>query len=146
MKIKLIWVGKTKEPFIAEGIGKFIRLLRPYADIAVTEVKEERGKDIQRMVEKEGERVTKLGLPYVLLDEKGKCLTSVEFAGFVRRHPHDLNFLIGGAYGVSDLVKEKAADSIALSKMTLTHEMARLFLLEQLYRAHTILQKRGYHH
>jgi 23S rRNA (pseudouridine1915-N3)-methyltransferase len=146
MKIRLMWVGKTKERFIDEGVRKYAALLKPYADVSVAEIKEEKGKDIQMMLEKEGRRIKKSGTPYILLDEKGKCLTSVQFADFMRRHPGDITFLLGGAYGVSEEVKGAAKETIALSKMTLTHEMSRLLLLEQLFRAYTIIHKRGYHH
>lgn len=146
MKIQLIWVGKTKERFILEGIDKYIRLLRPYAEVSITEIKEEKGRDIQRMRAKEDERIDRLQIPYVLLDEKGKNLSSVEFAKFLEDCRPAISFVVGGAYGVSDHVKEMARERIALSQMTLTHEMARLVLAEQLYRAFTILHKRGYHH
>jgi 23S rRNA (pseudouridine1915-N3)-methyltransferase len=146
MKIRLMWVGKTKERFIEEGIRKYAALLKPYADVRITEIKEEKGKDIQKMLEKEGGRIMKSGPPYVLLDEKGKCLTSVQFADFMGRHAGNIAFLLGGAYGVSREVKEAARETIALSKMTLTHEMSRLLLMEQIFRAYTIIHKRGYHH
>jgi len=146
MKIRLIWVGKTKERFIVDGINKYMRLLKPFAELGVTEVKEEKGTDIQRIKEKEGERIMRLQTPYVLLDEQGKNLTSVEFAEFMDRYPHGINFVTGGAYGVSDAVRSGAQTKIALSKMTFTHEMSRLFLLEQIYRGFTITRKRGYHH
>ncbi len=146
MKIRLAWVGKTKERFIQEGIEKYLRLLKPFADIAVSEIREEKGKDIQRMVEKEGERILKLRVPYVLLDERGKEYTSVAFADFLAARQPAVQFVVGGAYGVSDGVKAAAQSSLALSRMTLTHEMSRLLLVEQLYRAVTITHKRGYHH
>ncbi len=146
MKIRVIWVGKTKEQFILEGINKFLRLLKPFAGVSITEVKEEKGRPVEEMLEKEGERILKLQLPYVLLDEKGKNLSSPEFARFLEGRGASVNFVLGGAYGVSDRVKERSAATIALSKMTFTHEMARLFLLEQVYRACTIMQNRGYHH
>ncbi len=146
MKIRLAWVGKTKERFIDEGIRKYLRLLRPFADVGVIEIKEEKGKDIHRMVEKEGERILKLPAPYVLLDEKGKGYTSAEFAEFIARRPSPPTFVIGGAYGVSEGVRDASESKVALSKMTLTHEMARLVLVEQVYRAFTIIHKRGYHH
>jgi 23S rRNA (pseudouridine1915-N3)-methyltransferase len=146
MKIRLAWVGKTKERFIQEGIEKYLRLLKPFADVTVTEVKEEKGKDILRMVEKEGERILKLRTPFVLLDERGKEFTSAGFADFLSGHSSGVQFVVGGAYGVSEEVKEAAAGRVALSRMTLTHEMARLLLAEQLYRSLTIMQKRGYHH
>lgn len=146
MKIRVIWAGKTKEQFILEGINKFLRLLKPYAGVSITEVKEEKGRPVEEMLEKEGERILKLQIPYVLLDEKGKNLSSPEFARFLEGRGASVNFVLGGAYGVSDRVKERSAATIALSKMTFTHEMARLFLLEQVYRAFTIMQNRGYHH
>jgi 23S rRNA (pseudouridine1915-N3)-methyltransferase len=146
MKIWVMWVGKTKERFIDEGIRKYAALLKPYADVSIAEIKEEKGKDIQKMLEKEGERIMKTGTPYVLLDEKGKCLTSVQFADFMGKHPGGVTFVLGGAYGVSQEVKEAARETIALSKMTLTHEMSRLLLMEQMFRAYTIIHKRRYHH
>lgn len=146
MKIRLIWAGRTKEQFIIEGIRKYLKLLKPYAEVEISEIKEEKGKDIQRMLEIEGERILSLKTSYVLLDEKGKNLTSAEFAQFIGRHRPVVNFVLGGAYGVSEKVKGMAKDSIALSKMTLTHEMSRMLLLEQIYRAFTIINKRGYHH
>ncbi len=146
MKIRLAWVGKTKERFIDEGVKKYLKLLRPFGDVRVVEVKEEKGKDIHRMVEKEGERILKLPAPYILLDEKGKGFTSVEFAEFLVRLPLLPTFVIGGAYGISERVRDAAGRTVALSKMTLTHEMARLVLVEQIYRAFTIIHKRGYHH
>ncbi len=146
MKINLIWVGKTKERFIHEGQQKYLRLLKAYADVTITEIREEKGKDIGRMLAKEGERIQGLKTPYLLLDEKGETLDSVDFARFIEKLGSSATFLLGGAYGVSEEVKAKAAKKIRLSAMTFTHEMSRLIFLEQLYRAFTILKKRGYHH
>jgi 23S rRNA (pseudouridine1915-N3)-methyltransferase len=146
MKIRLVWVGKTKERCIDEGIKRYLRLLKPFGDVSVVEIREEKGKDIHRMIEKEGERILKLPTPYVLLDEKGKGFTSVEFADFLSRRSPSVTFVTGGAYGVSEKVRETAECMVALSKMTLTHEMARLLLVEQIYRAFAIMHKRGYHH
>ena len=146
MKIKLIWPGKTKEQFILEGIKKFLKLLRSYADISIIETKAEKGSDVRKLLEREGERLLKLHTPYTLFDEKGKSLTSKEFAEYLSGHEPSINFVLGGAYGVSDEVRNTAQDTLSLSRMTFTHEMARLFILEQLYRAFTITHKRGYHH
>jgi 23S rRNA (pseudouridine1915-N3)-methyltransferase len=146
MKIRVIWPGKTKEQFISEGVNKYLKLLRPYAEIIVLELKEERGNDISNMLKKEGERILKLEGPYTLLDEKGDLMTSGEFAGYIAEHVHPVNFVLGGAYGVSEEVKKTAQKKLSLSTMTFTHEMSRLFFLEQLYRAFTIIHKRGYHH
>ena len=146
MKIRLIWPGKTKEQFITEGLNKYLKLLRPYAEISVLEIREEKGNDISKMLKKEGERILKLQVPYILLDEKGDTMTSEEFAGYIAEHVPPVNFVLGGAYGVSDEVKKTAQKKLSLSRMTFTHEMSRLFFLEQLYRAFTIIHKRGYHH
>lgn len=146
MKIRLIWVGKTKERFIDEGIRKYIDLLRPYAEVGITEVREEKGRDIQMMLRKEGERIMKTDRPYILLDERGKSLSSVQLADFIARSGREIRFVLGGAFGVSEDVKGSAAEMISLSKMTLTHEMSRLLLTEQIFRAFTIIHKRGYHH
>lgn len=146
MKINLIWVGKTKEPFIRDGIGKYVRLLKLYADVRITEIKEEKGKDIQGMLQKESERISRLKTDYFLLEEKGRELTSVEFSKFIGNCSSPATFLLGGAFGVSEDIKQKARERISLSKMTFTHEMARVIFLEQLYRSFTIIQNRGYHH
>ena len=146
MKIKVIWPGKTKEQFVLEGSKKYLKLIRPYADIEVIELKEEKGSDVRTVLRKEGERILKLQTPYTLFDEQGETLTSTEFAGYLSKHESSANFVFGGAFGVSEEVKKTARRTIALSRMTFTHEMARLFFLEQLYRAYTIINKRGYHH
>ena len=146
MKMRVIWPGKTKEQFILEGLRKYLKLLRPYADIQTIELKEEKGSDVRKILEKEGERILRLQTPYTLFDEKGEALTSMEFASYVAGHQSSINFVLGGAYGVSEDVKKKALNTISLSRMTFTHEMSRLFFLEQLYRAFTIMHKKGYHH
>ena len=146
MKIRAIWPGKTKEQFILEGLKKYLKLLRPYADIKTIELKEEKGSDVRKILEKEGERILKLQVPYSLFDEKGEPLTSMEFAEYLDENQYSINFVLGGAYGVSDEVKKKAHNAISLSSMTFTHEMSRLVFLEQLFRAFTIIHKRGYHH
>ena len=146
MKIRLVWVGKTRERFILEGLQKYLKLLQPYADIDITEIREEKTRDIGRMLSREGERILSLRTSYVLLDEKGETLDSAAFARFVEKQGSSITFLLGGAYGVAEEVKARARKTIALSAMTFTHEMSRLIFLEQIYRAFTILQKKGYHH
>jgi len=130
MKITVIWPGKTKEQFILEGLRKYLKLLRPYADIHTIELKEEKGSDVRKILEKEGERILRLQTPYTLFDEKGEALTSMEFAAYLAGHQSSINFVLGGAYGVSEEVKKRANDIISLSRMTFTHEMSRLFFLE----------------
>jgi len=109
-------------------------------------LKEEKGRNIARMIEKESERILALKTPYVLLDQEGKGFTSMEFAGMIEKGKIPTNFVIGGSYGVNNIVKEQASNILALSPLTFTHELSRIILLEQIYRAFTIIQKRGYHH
>lgn len=145
MKFRIIWVGKTKERYAAEGVAKYLKLLRPLARVEVVEVKEHKSGTEAERLRKEGERILKQTSSYILLDEKGRELSSVELAESFRDSAGG-DFVLGGPYGVSDEVRKAAVGSISLSRMTLTHEMARLLLLEQLYRAMTILKGGGYHH
>ncbi len=139
-------MGKTKEQFAIEGIRKYLKLLKPYVDVTIKDIREEKVNDIERMREREGDRILKLRTPYMLLDEKGKLLTSAQFAEFIFTRGREISFVIGGAYGVSEEVRQGALDTIALSRMTFTHDMARMVLLEQIYRSFTIRNRRGYHH
>jgi 23S rRNA (pseudouridine1915-N3)-methyltransferase len=138
-------VGKTKERYIAEGIAKYLRLLRPFASVDIVETKEQKGKASDVAIRKEGEGILRKTSSYILFDERGREVSSVEFASILKDRAQ-VDFVLGGAYGVSDDVKNAASDIVALSRMTLTHEMARLLLLEQIYRAMTINRGGGYHH
>ena len=145
MKIRIIWTGKTKERYINEGINHYLKLLGPAARVSIIEVKEEKGREKEKMLAAEGKRILKQAQSYILLDERGKEFTSREFAAFLE-NKSAVDFVMGGPYGVSDEVREKAAGVIALSRMTFTHELARVFFLEQLYRATTIIKGKEYHH
>lgn len=149
-------MGKTRERFIQEGIGKYTRYLKPYADIEIKELKEEKIhdlKDAPLIRKKEAERIFK-ALPtnvfFAALDERGQEFTSHEFAAFINgmleSGVREIAFVIGGAMGLDESVPKKANKSIALSRWTVTHEMARLVLLEQLYRAFTIIKGKTYHY
>ncbi|MBC5993296.1 23S rRNA (pseudouridine(1915)-N(3))-methyltransferase RlmH [Pontibacter cellulosilyticus] len=156
MKIKLIAIGKTDEAFLEEGIQKYLKRLKHYHQVEFTiipdikqggkftadKLKEEEGKLILQKVQ-EGDHL-------ILLDEKGKNFTSSEFAGFLQKKLNavttNLVFVIGGAFGFSPAVYERANDKISLSKMTFSHQMVRLFFTEQLYRGFTILRGEKYHH
>jgi 23S rRNA (pseudouridine1915-N3)-methyltransferase len=141
MRIRILWPGKTKDRSAAEWIEKYLRRLRPLAEVGVVEVKEEKGAAVAR----EGERILRQSRCYVLLDERGREMTSVEFASFLEGRA-EADFVVGGAHGVSAEVRRGAALTMALSRMTLTHEMARVLLLEQIYRALMIARGGGYHH
>lgn len=115
------------------------------AQVSVVEIKEEKGKQKEAALAVEAKKILKQTGDYYLLDERGREFTSVEFAHFLKEK-EGVDFVIGGPFGISGEVREKSKGSIALSKMTLTHEMARLLFLEQLYRAFTILKGKEYHH
>lgn len=145
MKARIFWVGKTKEKYLTEGISRYLKMLKHMAQVSAIEIKEEKGKEREAALSMEGKRILRQTGPYILLDEKGRELSSMGFAKFLE-DKNNIDFVMGGPHGVSDEVKEKAADKIALSKMTLTHEMARLVFLEQFYRALTIIKGKEYHH
>jgi 23S rRNA (pseudouridine1915-N3)-methyltransferase len=139
--IKLIWVGRTKERFLQEGVASFARRMERFSSLKVVEVKDSN-------VEEEGERILKaLGDDHaVVLDVKGRELSSEEFSSFIKKNSDkNIAFVLGGAEGLSPDVKERADFLLSLSKMTYTHEMARLILLEQIYRSYTIIKGICYH-
>lgn len=153
MRIRLLWVGKTQEAWVRSGIEEYAGRIRRYAPLEILEAREEKGAQPEIMRQREGERLAKL-LPksgrLILLDERGEQLTSAGLADMVGRYRDsstpELVFAIGGAYGFSAEFRSLADRSIALSPMTFTHQMVRPFFLEQLYRAHTILNNESYHH
>jgi 23S rRNA (pseudouridine1915-N3)-methyltransferase len=153
MRIKLLWVGKTQEEWVRRGIEEYAGRIRRYIPLDISEAREEKGGCVEMMREREGERLVRLLPKYarlVLLDEKGDEFTSPGFAGFLSRYRDDgvsdLAFAIGGAYGFSDGFRSRAVKTIALSQMTFTHQMVRIFLLEQIYRGFTIMNNEPYHH
>lgn len=155
MKIKLIVVSKTDVPYIQAGIDEYAGRLRHYCDFELAvipalknagslrpeELKEREGQLILKQLEKVDMAV--------LLDEHGKEYTSVGFAEYLQKQMNSgvrtLAFVIGGAYGFSPAVYAAAQHKISLSQMTFNHQMVRLFFVEQLYRAHTILRHEKYH-
>lgn len=146
MRLRLIVVGKLKEPSWKERADTYAARLKPYATLEITELKDadalREGERILKALEKARGRVFALA-------EEGKTQGSEPFArqlGELREASRDAIFVIGGAYGLSDAVKQRADVLLSLSPMTFTHEMARVVFLEQLYRGFTILQGTGYHH
>ncbi len=152
-KITLLTVGRIKASWIAEGCAEYLERLRHAFRISVVEIPPSRQKDPQKQREEESEQILhaleKERGDVFLLDEKGDAMTSKRFSVFVG-HATDLGmpltFIIGGAYGVTDQVRSVVRGSIRLSDMTLTHEMSRLLLVEQLYRSAEIRKGSGYHH
>lgn len=156
MKITILCVGKTREGFVQAGINKYLRYLKPYAPVVLRELREERIddlKDAPRVRSREAEKIA-AALPaggrVVALDERGKELTSHEFALFVNdaleAGVREMTFVIGGSMGLDPSVAKKAHTTLAMCRWTLTHEMARIVLLEQLYRAFTIIKGKAYHY
>ncbi len=153
MKIRLLWVGKSQEEWLKNGIEEYRRRIGRYFPLEISEVREEKGAEAEAMRQKECERLEKAlsrGSRLILLDERGEELTSLQFADFMGRYrdsgTQELAFAIGGAYGFSQSLRSRAHHSIALSRMTFTHQMVRLFLVEQIYRGCTILNNEHYHH
>jgi len=156
VRLTVLCVGRTREAFIREGLDKYLRFLRPYAAVELRELREERIEDLRdapRVRQREAERILKAlppGAAAVALDERGREFTSHEFAEhlnkFLEGGGRDLAFIIGGAMGLDESVTSRAGTVLALSRWTFTHEMARLVLLEQLYRAFTIIKGKTYHY
>ncbi len=153
MKMRVLWVGKTQQEWIRHGIEEYAARVRRYVPLELCEAKEEKGAAANAMRVRECERLKK-NLPkqtkIILLDEKGEEMTSPRFASFLARQRdtgvQELAFVIGGAYGFSDSFREEATHTISLSAMTFTHQMVRIFLLEQIYRGFTIINGEPYHH
>lgn len=156
MDITLIVVGKTSVSYIREGVEEYLRRLKHYIPLNVETIADLRQKgrmDAARQKESEGERILaalKPGDRVVLLDERGSQYTSDEFAAVLQRHMSSglkrLVFVVGGPYGFSQQVYARADAKMSMSAMTLSHEMIRMFFVEQVYRAMTILRGEPYHH
>ncbi|MSM40493.1 MAG: ribosomal RNA large subunit methyltransferase H [Geobacter sp.] len=153
MRLRVLWVGKTQEEWVRKGGDEYAGRIRRYLPLEIGEVREEKGAPPELMRTREAERLLKnmpKGARLVLLDELGEQYTSAGFAAFLGRErdagTQELVFAIGGAYGVDETVRSRAHRTIALSTMTFTHQMVRVFLLEQLYRGLTILNNESYHH
>jgi 23S rRNA (pseudouridine1915-N3)-methyltransferase len=144
MKLKIAWIGKTKEPAIQALTGDYVKRLSQYAEVEAAPLKDESA--LLKFSAKDA-RPTRHTL--VLLDGAGKQLSSEELAKFLREHqernPLPLLFAIGPADGFTDEARKASGLVLSLSKMTLPHELARVVLLEQLYRAFTILKGHPYH-
>lgn len=158
MKIKVFAIGKIKEKYLKDGINEYLERIKPYSQIEIIEVNDEpiidspHPSEIKKAIDIEGSRVLKLLKPndYLIgLDLNKKEITSPEFAEFLNKKfisgGSNISFAIGGSYGLSDELKQRCNDSISLSKMTFLHQMTRLILLEQIYRAFKINRNETYH-
>lgn len=156
MKITLIAVGKTEDKYLIEGIDKYLNRLKHYINfnsIIIPELKNTKNLSEAQQKNKEAELILKqitTADVVVLLDEKGKTHTSVSFSQYLNKQMigsvQNLVFVIGGPYGFDESIYKRSNTSISLSEMTFSHQMVRLFFVEQLYRAFTILKNEPYHH
>lgn len=156
MKVTLLQVDKTQDSYLAEGFEIYAKRLKNYADfktvtISVPKAVRQRSHNEQKLEEAKlilSELVNEDYL--VLLDEKGKEFTSVDFSRFIGQKQNAsvkrLVFLIGGPFGFDETLYKRADFKLSLSQMTFSHQMVRLFFTEQLYRAYTILKGEKYHH
>jgi 23S rRNA (pseudouridine1915-N3)-methyltransferase len=153
VRIRVVWAGKTQEDWVRRGIEEYAGRINRYMQLEIAEAREEKGGAAEVMREREGERLGKLvprNARVILMDERGEEMTSPEFARLLALYREsgvsELAFVIGGAYGFSERIRSRGEKSIALSRMTFTHQMVRVFLLEQIYRGFTILNNEPYHH
>ncbi len=156
MKISLVVIGKTDAGYLIEAIEDYKSRLKHYIPFemeVIPDVKNAKNLSEAQQKEKEGEMILKMVQPgdyLVLLDDKGKEYTSMQFSAYIEKKMHTvpkrLVFVVGGPYGFSEAVYGAASEKISLSKMTFSHQMVRLIFVEQIYRAMTILNHEPYHH
>ena len=155
MKIRLLVVGKTTSAQIESLIQEYQKRLTHYVPFAlqvIPELKNTKALTPDQQKQAEGElilRAVAQNADLVLLDEHGKEYRSIEFADYIQKKMssgRDVVFVVGGPYGFSEAVYQRANGKISLSKMTFSHQMVRLFFVEQIYRAMTILRGEPYHH
>ncbi len=158
MKYRIVAIGKIKQRYLQEGIAEYVKRLRPYGGVTISEVSEGKMSDrpspaeLQKLLEEEGERLLKQVRPddyLVLLDLHGKMYSSEKFADYLQdlalAGHGEVVFAIGGAYGVGENIRARADLKISLGSWTYTHQMVRYLLTEQLYRAEKINRNEPYH-
>ena len=155
MNINIVCVGNIKEKFIEQAIQEYKQRISKFANVNIVEVKEEKLtknyslKDIEICVEKESEKILNQLKGYsVLLDIDGKMLSSVELAKKMENiflTNSTINFIIGGSYGVSEKLKNSVDFRLSFSKLTFPHQLFRVNVIEQIYRAFTIINNITYH-
>lgn len=158
MKITIVCAGKIKEKYLNAGIAEFIKRLKPFAQVEIREIHEEKmpedpsPAEKEQVLKKEGEKLLKLvpaGSYLFVLDVYGELKSSEKLAAEIDalglRGRSSLTFLIGGAFGLSEEVRARADERISFSPMTFTHQMVRLLLVEQIYRAFKINRGEKYH-
>ena len=155
MKIQLLLTGKTTDARLASLIDDYQQRLKhyvPFELVVIPDIKNAKSLSQDQLKTAEGEAILSRLTPamdVLLLDEHGREFRSIEYADFLQKKMtsgKDLTLVIGGAYGFSEAVYQRANGKISLSQMTFSHQMIRLMAIEQLYRAMTILRNEPYHH
>jgi len=156
MQLKILCIGKTGKSFLEEGEREYLKRLSHYIPVEMQilpDIKQAKSLSEDQIRQKEGQQfLEKIGATetVILLDERGKQYDSVAFSGFLQeqfnRGGKQVYFLVGGPYGFSQEIYNRANAQLSLSKMTFSHQMIRLFFIEQIYRAMTILKGEPYHH
>ena len=158
MRFYAVCIGKLKDAYLRDGVAEFVKRMRPYGGITITELNESKigdkpsDADRKQVVDEEGERLLK-AVPKnaytVLLDVYGKTMSSEDLAKTVAKLEvdgiSDMAFIIGGAFGVSEALRQSVNYKLSFSPMTFTHQMVRLLLVEQIYRASKINRNEPYH-
>lgn len=158
MRFYVVCIGKLKDAYLRDGVAEFVKRMRPYGGITITELNESKigdkpsDADRKQVVDEEGERLLK-AVPKnaytVLLDVYGKTMSSEDLAKTVAKLEVDgiseMSFIIGGAFGVSEALRQSVNYKLSFSPMTFTHQMVRLLLVEQIYRASKINRNEPYH-
>ncbi|PJA34674.1 MAG: hypothetical protein CO187_00280 [Zetaproteobacteria bacterium CG_4_9_14_3_um_filter_53_7] len=147
MKLRLLVVGRGSRE-LADFEARFVERLKPFAQCLVVELPEGRGKQVSQRKQEEAKHILKHAEKgFIIFDERGTMHDSKKWAAYIGRLPADaqLDLVIGGADGLHDEVRAEAAACWSLSKLTLPHQLVRAVVLEQLYRAFTIIQGHPYH-
>jgi 23S rRNA (pseudouridine1915-N3)-methyltransferase len=158
MKITILSVGKLKEKYLKDAIAEYVKRLSAYCKINLIEVPDEKapenlsGKDQLHLINKEGERLLqkiKISQYVIALDLKGKQRSSEQFSKEIENlqisGKSDVVFIIGGSLGLSNAVLNRSNTSISFSKMTFPHQLMKVILIEQIYRAYRIMKNEPYH-
>lgn len=149
----ILAIGGIKNKPVMEIAKEYLKRIKPYAKVEISELKAEafRDGDEARAKTKEGERLLDFlkkrpGARIILLSESGRMMDSPQFAKFLEKENKQIIFVIAGALGYSPEIMERGFERVSLSPLTFTHEMARVILLEQIYRAAAILKGKKYHY
>ena len=156
MKITFIWIGKTTEQWLQEGIDVYLKRLKHYVNLTIEIIPAPKNmpkNDVEKQKEMEGDailgRIAASDEVY-LLDERGQTFTSEELANLLQKKmlssAKHIVIVVGGAFGFSEKIYKRANGQISFSKLTFSHQMIRLLLCEQIYRAFTIIRGEAYHH